>query len=177
MLRHRTVRAASTRIMASGWEGAGGSKPALDRSAVYHRRAKGKTGAGAIRLAMQRHCALFRTVELLQERAGKLDDVIAMMRADLAVADRLMQFNIDLAEALKLDTLLAQASVSLRSAGPKAAAPMRARIFRDATMRTGSGPRWAGSTVTAASGSTTARCIGSRSTNEVATIPPKERVY
>ena len=65
---------------------------------------------------MQRHCAVFRTGALLDEGAGQLDDVIAMMRDDLAVADRSMMFNTDLSEALELDNMLAQASVSIRSA-------------------------------------------------------------
>ena len=73
------------------------------------RWANGKTAAGAIRLAMQRtmqrHCGVFRTGSLLEEGAHKLDDVIAMMQTDLAVADRTMMFNTDLAEALELDNI------------------------------------------------------------------------
>jgi succinate dehydrogenase / fumarate reductase flavoprotein subunit len=84
------------------------------------RWSKGKTAAGTIRLdmqqTMQRHCAVFRDGPLLDEGLGKLDNVIATMRADLAVADRSMIFNTDLAEALELDNMLAQASVSLHSA-------------------------------------------------------------
>jgi succinate dehydrogenase / fumarate reductase, flavoprotein subunit len=84
------------------------------------RWSKGKTAAGTIRLdmqqTMQRHCAVFRDGPLLDEGLGKLDNVIATMRADLAVADRSMIFSTDLAEALELDNMLAQASVSLHSA-------------------------------------------------------------
>ena len=84
------------------------------------RWSKGKTAAGTIRLdmqqTMQRHCAVFRDGPLLDEGLHKLDNVVATMRADLAVADRSMIFNTDLAEALELDNMLAQASVSLRSA-------------------------------------------------------------
>jgi succinate dehydrogenase / fumarate reductase flavoprotein subunit len=84
------------------------------------RWSKGKTGAGAIRLAMQRtmqrHCAVFRDGPLLAEGLAKLDGAIETMRADLAVADRSMMFNTDLTEALELDNMLAQASVSLHSA-------------------------------------------------------------
>src|SRR5260370_37498597 len=65
---------------------------------------------------MEGHCAVFRTGSLLAEGAHKLGDVMAMMRDDLAVADRSMMFNTDLAEALELDNMLAQANVSLRSA-------------------------------------------------------------
>jgi succinate dehydrogenase / fumarate reductase flavoprotein subunit len=84
------------------------------------RWSKGKTGAGAIRLEMQRimqrYCAVFRTGSLLEEGAHKLDDVVGTMVNDLAVADRSMIFNTDLTEALELDNMLAQASVSVRSA-------------------------------------------------------------
>ena len=84
------------------------------------RWAKGRTGAGAIRLAMQRtmqrHCAVFRDGPLLQEGLSQLEDVIAMMRVDLGVTDRSMIFNTDLAETLELHNMLAQATVSLRSA-------------------------------------------------------------
>ncbi|SHH63129.1 succinate dehydrogenase flavoprotein subunit [Bradyrhizobium erythrophlei] len=99
------------------------SKEATDRAIARLDRirwSKGKTGAGAIRLAMQRtmqrHCAVFRDGPLLEEGLSKLDGVIETMRADLKVADRSMMFNTDLAEALELDNMLAQASVSLRSA-------------------------------------------------------------
>jgi len=84
------------------------------------RWSKGKTGAGAIRLAMQRtmqrHCAVFRDGPLLDEGRNQLDSVVAMMRDDLSITDRSMIFNTDLAEALELDNMLAQASVSLHSA-------------------------------------------------------------
>ncbi|HTO82632.1 MAG TPA: succinate dehydrogenase flavoprotein subunit [Methylomirabilota bacterium] len=84
------------------------------------RGSSGRTGTGAIRLAMQqimqRHCAVFRDGPLLQEGSAKLGDVVAMMRGDVGVADRSMIFNTDLVEALELDNMLAQAVVSLHSA-------------------------------------------------------------
>ena len=99
------------------------SRDATDRAVARFDRirwSKGKTGAGAIRLAMQRtmqrHCAVFRDGPLLAEGLGKLDRVIETMRADFGVTDRSMMFNTDLAEALELDNMLAQASVSLHSA-------------------------------------------------------------
>jgi succinate dehydrogenase / fumarate reductase flavoprotein subunit len=99
------------------------AKQVTDRSIARLDRirwSKGKTAAGTIRLdmqrTMQRHCAVFRDGPLLDEGSGKLDNVIATMRTDLAVADRSMIFNTDLAEALELDNMLAQASVSLHSA-------------------------------------------------------------
>src|SRR5262249_50936091 len=84
------------------------------------RGSSGGTGTGVIRLAMQqvmqRHCAVFRDGPLLQEGSAKLGDVVAMMRADVRVTDRSMIFNTDLVEALELDNMLAQAVVSLHSA-------------------------------------------------------------
>jgi succinate dehydrogenase / fumarate reductase flavoprotein subunit len=84
------------------------------------RSAGGSSGAGTIRLAMQltmqRYCAVFRTGSLLEEGAREFAKVTSMMRTDLAVADRSMLFNSDLAEAIELDNMLAQASVSLHSA-------------------------------------------------------------
>ena len=84
------------------------------------RSADGNSGAGTIRLAMQltmqRYCAVFRTGALLAKGERELEKVIAMMRSDLAIGDRSMMFNSDLAEALELDNMLAQASVSLHSA-------------------------------------------------------------
>jgi succinate dehydrogenase / fumarate reductase flavoprotein subunit len=99
------------------------SKEATDRAVTRLDRirwSKGGTGAGAIRLAMQqimqRHCAVFRDGPLLDEGRSKLAGVIETMRADLGVADHSMAFNTDLAEALELDNMLAQASVSFHSA-------------------------------------------------------------
>jgi succinate dehydrogenase / fumarate reductase flavoprotein subunit len=84
------------------------------------RFAKGTTKAEAIRSAMQqvmqRHCAVFRGGPLLAEGEDKLSAVISIMRSDLSVADRSMIFNTELAEALELDNMLAQARVSLHSA-------------------------------------------------------------
>ena len=81
------------------------------------RWAKGGTEAGAILLAMQqlmqRHCAVFRGGALLQEGSGKLDLVIETMRNELGLANRSLILNTDLGEALELDNMLAQASVSL----------------------------------------------------------------
>jgi succinate dehydrogenase / fumarate reductase, flavoprotein subunit len=84
------------------------------------RWAKGKTGAGEIRLAMQRtmqrHCAVFRDGPLLQEGVDALDSSLRAMKDELGLRDHGMIFNTDLVEALELDNMLAQASVSLHSA-------------------------------------------------------------
>jgi succinate dehydrogenase / fumarate reductase, flavoprotein subunit len=84
------------------------------------RWSNGGMGAGRIRPTMQkimqRHCAVFRDGPLLEEGISALDGVITMMHDDLRVTDHSMIFNTDLAEALELDNMLAQASVSLHSA-------------------------------------------------------------
>jgi succinate dehydrogenase/fumarate reductase flavoprotein subunit len=133
------------------------------------RWSKGKTGARAIRLAMQqtmqRHCAVFRDGPLLDEGLSKLDSIIGMMRDDLSVTDDSMIFNSDLAEALELDNMLSQASVSLHSAigrtESRGAHPREDFSKRD-------DQNWlkhtsAGSIMPAASDSTTGRSICNRS--------------
>jgi succinate dehydrogenase / fumarate reductase, flavoprotein subunit len=147
------------------------------------RWSKGKTGAGSIRLAMQRtmqrHCAVFRTGALLEEGAHKLDDVFAMMRTDLAVADRSMKFNTDLAEAIELDNMLAQASVSIRSAiGRTESRGAHAR--EDFSKR--DDENWLRHTLSWLDADGRVR-LDYRPvhlkplSNEVESIPPKERVY
>jgi len=128
---------------------------------------------------MQRHCAVFRTGSLLGEGADKLDEAIAMMRDDIAVADRSMMFNTDLTEALELDNMLAQASVSVRSAiGRTESRGAHAR--EDFAKR--DDENWLKHTLAWLDDDGRVR-LDYRPvhlqplTNEVATIPPKERVY
>jgi succinate dehydrogenase / fumarate reductase, flavoprotein subunit len=128
---------------------------------------------------MQRHCAVFRTGSLLDEGATKLDEVIAMMRNDLAIADRSMTFNTDLTEALELDNMLAQASVSIRFAiGRTESRGAHAR--EDFPKR--NDESWLMHTLSWLEEDGRVR-LDYRPvhlqplTNEVATIPPKERVY
>jgi succinate dehydrogenase / fumarate reductase flavoprotein subunit len=172
--------------MRPGESHAPASKEATDRAIGRFDRirwAKGETGAGEIRLAMQRtmqrHCAVFRDGPLLKEGSGKLDDVIEMIRDDLRVIDRSMIFNTDLAETLELDNMLAQASVSLHSAiGRTESRGAHARedfpkrddenwlkhtlswLDEDGHVRLDYGPVHL-----------------QPLSNEVSTIPPKERVY
>jgi succinate dehydrogenase / fumarate reductase flavoprotein subunit len=147
------------------------------------RWSKGDTGAGTIRLAMQRtmqrHCAVFRDGPLLDQGMSKLNGVSEMMRADLSVSDRSMMFNTDLAEALELDNMLAQAAVSLHSAiGRKESRGAHAR--EDFPKR--DDENWLKHTLCWLGDAGGAR-LSYRPvhlqplSNEVATIPPKERVY
>jgi succinate dehydrogenase / fumarate reductase flavoprotein subunit len=159
---------------------------ATDRSIARLDRirwSKGRTGAGTIRLSMQqtmqRHCAVFRDGPLLQQGLSKLDETIETMRADLAVADRSMVFNTDLAEALELDNMLDQAGVSLHSAiGRTESRGAHAR--EDFPKR--DDENWLKHTLCWLNDDGDVR-LGYRPvhlqplSNEVSTIPPKERVY
>ena len=83
------------------------------------RHAKGGSKTGTIRHAMQRamqdHCAVFRTADVLEQGLHKMAE-IARALDDLAVTDRSMIWNTDLVEALELDNLIGQAAVVLHSA-------------------------------------------------------------
>jgi succinate dehydrogenase / fumarate reductase flavoprotein subunit len=147
------------------------------------RWSSGATGAGAIRLAMQRtmqrHCAVFRDGPLLEEGLGKLDEVVESMRADLGITDRSMIFNTDLAEAIELDNMLAQASVSLHSAiGRTESRGAHAR--EDFPKR--NDENWLNHTLAWRDDDGIVR-LDYRPvhlqplSNEVSSIPPKERVY
>jgi succinate dehydrogenase / fumarate reductase, flavoprotein subunit len=182
-------RAAALRVAETVRRGEGHAalaEQATDRSIARLDRirwSKGKTAAGTIRLTMQRtmqrHCAVFRDGPLLDEGLGKLDNVVAMMGADLAVTDRSMIFNTDLAEALELDNMLAQASVSLHSAiGRTESRGAHAR--EDFPKR--DDENWLKHTLCWLDDAGDVR-LDFRPvhlqplSNEVATIPPKERVY
>jgi succinate dehydrogenase flavoprotein subunit len=147
------------------------------------RWSKGETGTGTIRLAMQqnmqRHCAVFRTGPLLDEGSSKLGETIQTMRDDLGLADHSMIFNTDLAEALELDNMLAQASVSLQSAiGRTESRGAHAR--EDFPKR--DDEHWLRHTLAWLDDDGQVR-LGYRPvhmqplSNEVASIPPGERVY
>lgn len=83
------------------------------------RHAKGSLKTSQIRLsmqkAMQQHCAVFRKQSLLEEGIEKLKDVTAML-ADIQINDRSLIWNTDLLEALELENLLPQSTVTINSA-------------------------------------------------------------
>ncbi|MGQ0559351.1 MAG: succinate dehydrogenase flavoprotein subunit [Sphingosinicella sp.] len=80
---------------------AGGSPTALVRTEMQR--------------AMQEHCAVFRTQQLMDEGVAKLGEAYKRM-ADLKVGDRSLIWNSDVVETLELDNLIAQASVTIAGA-------------------------------------------------------------
>jgi succinate dehydrogenase / fumarate reductase flavoprotein subunit len=88
----------------------------LDRT----RHAQGSLSTGAIRLAMQRtmqrYASVFRTGELLEQGATRLDEVAASL-GELGLADRSIVWNTDLIEALELQNLMLQAVATMHAAG------------------------------------------------------------
>jgi succinate dehydrogenase / fumarate reductase, flavoprotein subunit len=83
------------------------------------RNASGSKKASEIRLemqlAMQRHAAVFRNNELLEDGVKNIMQIAGTM-PELAVSDRSLIWNSDLVEALELDNLMGQAIVTLTSA-------------------------------------------------------------
>ncbi|UYY75784.1 succinate dehydrogenase flavoprotein subunit [Sphingomonas sp. R1] len=85
----------------------------------HFRNANGGTRTSQLRAdmqkTMQRHCAVFRTEELMAEGVAHMDQVYKGLE-DVAVSDRSLIWNTDLVETLELDNLLGQAMVTIRSA-------------------------------------------------------------
>lgn len=65
---------------------------------------------------MQKHAAVFRTQETLEEGCNLIDAVFEKFRASLNIQDRGMVWNTDLVEALELENLLLNACVTIHSA-------------------------------------------------------------
>jgi succinate dehydrogenase / fumarate reductase flavoprotein subunit len=84
------------------------------------RFASGGSSTAQIRERMQRtmqaDCAVFRAEESLAEGKVKIDDIYRQM-TDIRTTDRSLIWNTDLVETLELDNLIAQAVVTMHSAG------------------------------------------------------------
>ena len=83
------------------------------------RHANGSETVAQLRLdmqhAMQRHAAVFRSSESLTSGVQSMDKIASRM-GHIGVADKSMIWNTDLIEALELDNLMGQALVTIRSA-------------------------------------------------------------
>jgi len=83
------------------------------------RYASGGTSTAALREKMQRamqtHCAVYRTGEVLAEGATQIA-AIWKESADVKVTDRSLIWNTDLVETLEFDNLIVQAAVTIESA-------------------------------------------------------------
>lgn len=142
----------------------------------------GSQTGGTIRLEMQRimqrHCAVFRDGKFLQAGTDNLAGVAASMK-DLAVSDRSLIWNSELAEVLELDNMLVQANVSLQSAIGRTES--RGAHFRDDYPKRDD-ENWLKHTLAWADETGAVR-LDYRDvhlnpmSNEVSSIPPKERVY
>ena len=85
----------------------------------HFRNASGSSPTARLRLqmqkTMQKHCAVFRSNELLGAGISEMTAIYAGMQ-DVKVSDRSLIWNTDLIETLELDNLLAQAVVTINSA-------------------------------------------------------------
>jgi len=83
------------------------------------RNSSGGSGTAKIRYEMQRdmqkHAAVFRTGDSMQEGVDKMNNIFASFQ-DLGLSDRSLIWNTDLVEALELDNLLLQAQATIQSA-------------------------------------------------------------
>jgi succinate dehydrogenase / fumarate reductase flavoprotein subunit len=128
--------------------------------------------------SMQDNCAVFRTGEVLEEGVKKIADVWSV-KDDVKVADRGMVWNTDLAEALEFDNMIAQAAVTVSSAANRQES-RGAHAREDYPDR--DDENWMKHTVAWLREDGTSH-IDYRPvhdftlTNDVAYIPPKERVY
>ena len=105
----------------------GGPQPELPKDAGElavtrldrFRYARGSRCPASLRLEMQQimqqKCEVYRTAQLLKEGVQRISEVWRA-RHDVALTDRSLIWNSDLVEALELDNLLSQASVTIFSA-------------------------------------------------------------
>ncbi|MCH9697767.1 MAG: succinate dehydrogenase flavoprotein subunit [Gammaproteobacteria bacterium] len=84
------------------------------------RHAKGERSIADLRLemqtVMQNHAAVFRSEEILQQGVENMQATWDSFNADKRISDRSLTWNTDLAEALELENLMQQATVTLKSA-------------------------------------------------------------
>ena len=145
------------------------------------RNANGKRKVGEIRIDMQRtmqtHCGVYRNEEHLSDGKNKMAQVVDSFK-DVQVSDRSLIWNTDLVEALELENLLQQSTVVLASALNRDES--RGAHARD-DFPDRDDKKWLKHTLSWLQGKTVK--LDSRPvhlsplTDEVASIPPKPRVY
>jgi succinate dehydrogenase / fumarate reductase flavoprotein subunit len=147
------------------------------------RHADGGTPTATLRLkmqkAMQNHCAVFRTKEVLQEGV-KAVRAVWDDEADIHVTDRSLIWNTDLIETLEFDNLIAQAAVTVQ--GALAREESRGAHAREDFPKRDD-VNWMKHTLSWADYATHEVSLDFRPvhaftlSNEIAYIQPKERVY
>jgi succinate dehydrogenase / fumarate reductase flavoprotein subunit len=147
------------------------------------RNAAGKTRTSELRhemqVAMQETCAVYREGPTLKEGVDRIAKVYAKI-GDIAIRDRSLIWNTDLAEAMEYDNLIAQAVVTVNGAlnrtesrGAHAREDFPERDDKDWMKHT-----LAWLDIQSGQTRTDYRPVHSNTmTNEVETIPPKRRVY
>ena len=146
------------------------------------RYAKGALSTAKIRSemqnCMQKHAAVFRTENLLQQGQTKMQEIFHSF-SDLAITDRGLIWNSDLIEALELDNLRSQALVTIASA-------LNRKESRGAHAREDFKERddenWLKHTIMWCNEAGSLKIdyrevILKPLTNEVSAFPPKKRVY
>jgi len=147
------------------------------------RTAKGGSSTAKLRDQMQRTmqetCAVYRTGPVLEEGVRRMAEVWAGM-PDIAVTDRSMIWNSDLAETMELDNLMAQAIVTVNGAANRTES--RGAHAREDFAERDDG-EWMKHTLAWFDQTTGRTTIDYRPvhsytmTNEIEPFPPKKRVY
>ena len=127
---------------------------------------------------MQNNCAVFRTDEVLQEGRGLIAEVYDSL-SDIGIKDRSLIWNTDLIEALEFDNMIGQAMVTMAGAAERQES-RGSHAREDFPDR--DDENWMKHTLAWLSEDGKIkidyRRVHERTlTNDVAYIPPKERVY